>query len=240
VDGSASGGSTPSPSPSPAAVPSGEPTVASITVSPDTATLGAGASRNFLASYTWGSVAGSGHPSLSWRATGGSVQLTWVPSGDWVAASTSRFTRLTLWPLRRPYPRIVEGYSGLIRPVAFSPDGKYIALCQNKKTTILERKNDNWVDKQTLTYKFTKPLSVAFSPDSNYIAVGLFGAIQIFRKTDNEWQHEKSMGYFGRLMSPPTQRYAPVAWFPVSNPESIKKDLTVKKPEGLKTIVKKN
>ena len=49
------------------------------------------------------------------------------PSGDWVVASTSRFSRLTFWPLRRPYARIVEGYSALLRPVAFSPDGNWIA-----------------------------------------------------------------------------------------------------------------
>ena len=49
------------------------------------------------------------------------------PSGDWVAASTSRFSHLTLWPIRRPYPRVVDGYSAIVRPLAFSPDSKWLA-----------------------------------------------------------------------------------------------------------------
>jgi WD40 repeat protein len=61
--------------------------------------------------------------SASWYG----ADVTAHPSGDWVVASTSRFTRLTFWPLGRPYARIVEGYSALGRPVAFSPDGNWVA-----------------------------------------------------------------------------------------------------------------
>ena len=49
------------------------------------------------------------------------------PNGDWVVASTGSFTRLTFWPLARKYPSVVEGYTGFVRPLAFSPDGKWLA-----------------------------------------------------------------------------------------------------------------
>ena len=44
-----------------------------------------------------------------------------------MVASTGSFTRLTFWPLRKAYPSVADGYSGLVRPVAFSPDGKWLA-----------------------------------------------------------------------------------------------------------------
>ena len=49
------------------------------------------------------------------------------PSGQWIAASTGQGTRLTLWPLRRPYPSVVDGYVDAVRSVAFSPDGQWLA-----------------------------------------------------------------------------------------------------------------
>jgi WD40 repeat protein len=39
----------------------------------------------------------------------------------------SGFTRLTFWPLRRTYSLVVDGYAIHVRPVAFSPDGKWLA-----------------------------------------------------------------------------------------------------------------
>jgi WD40 repeat protein len=49
------------------------------------------------------------------------------PSGDWVVASTANFTHLTFWPLSKTYPSIIDGYATGFRPVAFSPDGKWLA-----------------------------------------------------------------------------------------------------------------
>ena len=49
------------------------------------------------------------------------------PSGDWLVASTASLSRLTFWPLHRTYPWVVEGYSAILRPLAFSPDGKWLA-----------------------------------------------------------------------------------------------------------------
>ena len=54
------------------------------------------------------------------------AQVDVHPNGDWLAASTASFGRLTFWPLRQSYPRIVDGYPPVSRPVAFTPDGKWL------------------------------------------------------------------------------------------------------------------
>ena len=48
------------------------------------------------------------------------------PAGEWAAASTSSWGRLTLWPLRRAAPMIVDGYRRRLR-VVFSPDSRWLA-----------------------------------------------------------------------------------------------------------------
>jgi WD40 repeat protein len=49
------------------------------------------------------------------------------PAGDWAVASMEGWTRLTFWPLHQPRATVVPGYAGLRRPVAFSPDGRWLA-----------------------------------------------------------------------------------------------------------------
>jgi WD40 repeat protein len=49
------------------------------------------------------------------------------PRGDWIVASTNLLSRLTFWPLRRRYPIVIGGYAQANRPVAFSPDGRWLA-----------------------------------------------------------------------------------------------------------------
>jgi WD40 repeat protein len=49
------------------------------------------------------------------------------PSGEWVAASAGQGFHLTLWPLRRAYPSVVDGYQTGVRPVAISADGQWLA-----------------------------------------------------------------------------------------------------------------
>jgi WD40 repeat protein len=49
------------------------------------------------------------------------------PRGRWAAAGTGSGTRFTFWPLTRPYPTVVRGYTSIYRPVAFSPDGRWLA-----------------------------------------------------------------------------------------------------------------
>jgi WD40 repeat protein len=56
------------------------------------------------------------------------------PRGDWLVASTHRFSRLTFWPLRGAWPAVVDGYSRLQRPLTFSPDGRWLATSWPDKT----------------------------------------------------------------------------------------------------------
>jgi WD40 repeat protein len=48
------------------------------------------------------------------------------PTGDWVVASTGGLENLTFWPLRRPYPAVVPGYTPLHHPLRFSPDSRWL------------------------------------------------------------------------------------------------------------------
>lgn len=59
----------------------------------------------------------------SWYAAG----ATFHPSGEWLIVSTQFMERLTFWPLGGSRPSVVGGYSGFMRPIAFSPDGKWLA-----------------------------------------------------------------------------------------------------------------
>ncbi len=49
------------------------------------------------------------------------------PRGDWLVISTRETNRLTFWPLRGAWPSVVDGYTNLTRPLAFSPDGRWLA-----------------------------------------------------------------------------------------------------------------
>ena len=51
------------------------------------------------------------------------------PAGDLVVATTQSKQRLSFWPLARRYPSVVEGYkfAELRRPLAFSPDSRWLA-----------------------------------------------------------------------------------------------------------------
>jgi WD40 repeat protein len=59
------------------------------------------------------------------------------PGGAWIAASTTNMTRLTFWPLGKTYPWVVDGYRKRARPVAFSPDGKYLATAWGERSVRL-------------------------------------------------------------------------------------------------------
>jgi WD40 repeat protein len=49
------------------------------------------------------------------------------PSGRIVIATTHSISRLTFWPLPARWPSVVDGYKMIWRPLAFSPDGKWLA-----------------------------------------------------------------------------------------------------------------
>jgi WD40 repeat protein len=56
------------------------------------------------------------------------------PSGDWLALFQHDEGRAVLWPLRKRYPSVVDGYTPIVRPVAFSPDGRWLATSWSDNT----------------------------------------------------------------------------------------------------------
>ena len=49
------------------------------------------------------------------------------PRGDWVSLIQYGEGRASFWPLRKRYPSVVDGYRQNARPIAFSPDGRWLA-----------------------------------------------------------------------------------------------------------------
>jgi WD40 repeat protein len=49
------------------------------------------------------------------------------PSDGWIAITSNNTNGLTFWPLTKPFVSVVDGYTGVRRPVAFSPDGRWLA-----------------------------------------------------------------------------------------------------------------
>ncbi len=49
------------------------------------------------------------------------------PADAWIAVSTHNATTVTLWPTAHRVPGVVDGYAGVRRPLAFSPDGTWLA-----------------------------------------------------------------------------------------------------------------
>jgi WD40 repeat protein len=49
------------------------------------------------------------------------------PAASWAVVSTQGTSHLTFWPLTHRFASVVDGYKGLRRPVAFSPDGRWLA-----------------------------------------------------------------------------------------------------------------
>jgi WD40 repeat protein len=52
------------------------------------------------------------------------------PEGTWCAATTHVEKRLTMWPLARPYPSVLEGFEfpRNRKPLTFSPDSQWLAV----------------------------------------------------------------------------------------------------------------
>jgi serine/threonine protein kinase/WD40 repeat protein len=59
----------------------------------------------------------------SWQYAGSGLH----PASSWVAVMTRDLTSLTLWPLPERTTSIVDGYGGMRRPLAFGPNGQWLA-----------------------------------------------------------------------------------------------------------------
>jgi len=97
------------------------------------------------------------------------------PTGDWVVASTAHFTRLTFWPLGKTYPSVVDGYASHFRPVAFSPDGKWLAtVWDDQRLRLWPLPGSGVSEVRSLDLPETSLIaSLAFDPKGRYLfAVG--------------------------------------------------------------------
>ena len=86
---------------------------------------------NFVRLWETGSLPGARPLRLRRSGSWYAATIGLHPSGEWLAASTDNWN-LTLWPLPRARPHVVDGYPGLRRPVVFSPDGRWVG-------TVLQR-----------------------------------------------------------------------------------------------------
>jgi WD40 repeat protein len=77
----------------------------------------------------WDTAALPGAQPLALRRSGSwtGAGVGFHPAGDWVVASTGSWTRLTFWPLRRSRATVMPGYAAFAKPVALSPDGRWLA-----------------------------------------------------------------------------------------------------------------
>jgi WD40 repeat protein/DNA-binding winged helix-turn-helix (wHTH) protein len=125
----------------------------------------------------WRSTAWNAARPLSLRRSGSwyGAEKTVSPAGDWIVVSTAGFTRLTFWPLGRSYPLVVDGYATLGRPVAFSPDGKWLATSWNPADSVrlwpLPGNNGNEVRSMKIPDGPFTMRSLAFDPKGRYLFV---------------------------------------------------------------------
>jgi WD40 repeat protein len=99
------------------------------------------------------------------------------PKGDWFVASTDQWTRLTFWPLKQRRADVIEGYKAILRPVAFSADGAWLAAAWPDGTIRLwPLAADPAEPPRALKVPSDiQPTDLAFAPDARYLFVTAIG-----------------------------------------------------------------
>jgi WD40 repeat protein/DNA-binding winged helix-turn-helix (wHTH) protein len=96
--------------------------------------------------------------------------IAFHPLREWVVASTDRFTRLTFWPLKKTYASVVDGYTSRLRPLAFSPDGKWLAtMWADDRLRLWPVHPSTGADVRLLEGPNEPLRSIAFDPGANYL-----------------------------------------------------------------------
>jgi WD40 repeat protein len=102
------------------------------------------------------------------------------PSGRIAVATTHNVSRLSFWPLPACWPSVVDGYDMIWRPLAFSPDGKWLATSwADGRLRLWPLPGTGSTGVKILGAPSVLWASVAFDPGGRYLfAVGL---------ADNAW-----------------------------------------------------
>ncbi len=89
-------------------------------------------------------------------------------------AHINSFLDAALRPIlsQKYFSRIVQGYHGAVRSVAFSPDGKYVAISSINNTVQLRDLTDVYAQPRILQGHINRVRSVVFSPDGSFLASG--------------------------------------------------------------------
>jgi len=115
----------------------------------------------------------------SWYAAGWDIH----PTGDWLVATTSDWTRLTFWPLRQPRPVVIDGYESFYRPMAFSTDGRWLASAWSDGALRLwpiPGTGVRGVRHLTLPAEMNLVGALAFAPDDRFlVAAGQAGRVYV-------------------------------------------------------------
>ncbi len=102
------------------------------------------------------------------------------PGGDWIA--TAFTDGLTIWPVSRSYPVVIERYEEQIANLAFGPEGRWlVASSVNADGTVRlwQLEGDSLPPARTIHEARTYAFGLAVSPDGEKILLGKFKGVDL-------------------------------------------------------------
>ena len=105
------------------------------------------------------------------RGSWSGAQIDVHPRGNWLVVSTAAWTRLTFWPLTRRWPQVIDGYRAILRPLTFSPDGRWLASAWSDSTIRLwpVPTSDAEPARVLKLPDGTQTTGLAFAPDGDFV-----------------------------------------------------------------------
>jgi WD40 repeat protein len=112
----------------------------------------------------------------------GGFSVAFHPESEWFA--TGHYYSVSLWPLARSYPRILQGHENNVRDVKFSPDGKWLVSSSTDGSVRQWPLEGNSNQRSKILYQaegaFDTPYWLAMAPDGSFVATGTMnGAVWV-------------------------------------------------------------